>query len=73
MDVPERRNPTLPTLRYKAVEPAMRELFVEAAEDAWYRSRISEGPGAFQNTARAPVKILEQMDLDLLGDEATST
>tara|TARA_R110002049_G_scaffold67291_5_gene174786 strand:+ start:2157 stop:2540 length:384 start_codon:yes stop_codon:yes gene_type:complete len=127
MDAPERRNPTLPTLRYKAVEPAMRVLFVEAAVDArldpdastrsnmvgliahayhisgtihwprgwvreamlvldaagctvptaqivrWYRSRISEAPAAFQNTARAPVTILEQMDLDLLGDDVASS
>lgn len=39
----------------------------------WYRSHISEAPATFQNTARAPVTILEQMDLDLLGDDATST
>ena len=32
----------------------------------WYRSRISEAPGTFRNTARAPVEILEQMDLALL-------
>lgn len=32
----------------------------------WYRSRISEAPGTFRNTARAPVEILEQMDLTLL-------
>ena len=44
MDVPERRNPTLPTLRYKAVEPAMRELFVEAAEDATSTSSGTKPP-----------------------------
>ncbi|CTQ32060.1 hypothetical protein [Jannaschia rubra] len=32
----------------------------------WYRSRISEAPGTFRNTARAPVEILEQMDLAFL-------
>lgn len=39
----------------------------------WYRSRISEAPAAFANTARAPVDVLEAMDLALLGDDATST
>lgn len=39
----------------------------------WYRSRISESPSAFVNTARAPAEILEQMDLDLLGDGAASS
>ncbi len=112
--------PILPALRYKNAEPALRELFQEAAEDAhldpdasmrsnvvtllahawnvsgtihwqrgwvreamlvlaiagcdvptaqimrWYRSRISEAPSTFRNTARAPVEILEQMDLTLL-------
>lgn len=35
----------------------------------WYRSRISEAPGTFRNTARAPADILEQMDLALLASE----
>jgi len=127
MEAPERPTPALPSLRYKAVEAEMRELFLEAGIDAeldpkasmrsnlvtiiahawnisgtirwprgwcrelmlvldaagcevpsprvlrWYRSRISEAPAAFQNTARAPVEILEAMDLALLGDDATST